>query len=42
MRELIVASRNKGKVAEIKELLDDLKQFGIKELVRSGRIAIAK
>jgi len=27
---------------EIKELLDDLRQFGIKELVRSGRIAISK
>lgn len=27
---------------EIRELLDSLKQFGIKELVRSGRIAIAK
>ena len=26
----------------IKELLDGLKQFGIKELVRSGRIAISK
>ncbi len=26
----------------IKELLEGLKQFGIKELVRSGRIAIAK
>lgn len=31
-----------GGQAEIKELLDCLKQFGIKELVRSGRIAIAK
>ena len=27
---------------EIKELLDNLRQFGIKELVRSGRIAISK
>lgn len=27
---------------EIMELLDGLKQFGIKELVRSGRIAISK
>jgi len=31
-----------GEQDEIKELLDSLKQFGIKELVRSGRIAIAK
>ncbi len=31
-----------GDQDEIKELLDGLKQFGIKELVRSGRIAIAK
>ena len=31
-----------GDQEEIKELLDGLKQFGIKELVRSGRIAIAK
>ncbi len=31
-----------GNQDEIKELLDGLKQFGIKELVRSGRIAIAK
>ena len=27
---------------EIKELLDNLGQFGIKELVRSGRIAISR
>ncbi len=27
---------------EIKKLIDDLKQFGIKELARSGRIAMAK
>jgi acetolactate synthase-1/3 small subunit len=31
-----------GDQDEIKELLDGLKQFGIKELVRSGRIAISK
>ena len=31
-----------GSQEEIKELLDSLKQFGIKELARSGRIAIAK
>jgi len=31
-----------GNQDEIRELLDGLKQFGIKELVRSGRIAIAK
>jgi acetolactate synthase-1/3 small subunit len=31
-----------GDQAEIKGLLDDLKQFGIRELVRSGRIAISK
>ena len=31
-----------GDQDEIKALLDGLKQFGIKELVRSGRIAIAK
>lgn len=31
-----------GDQNEIKELLDGLKQFGIKELVRSGRIAISK
>ncbi|MDP2981237.1 MAG: acetolactate synthase small subunit [Candidatus Omnitrophota bacterium] len=30
-----------GNQDEIKELLDGLKQFGIKELVRSGRIAIS-
>ena len=31
-----------GDQDEIKALLDGLKQFGIKELVRSGRIAISK
>lgn len=31
-----------GNQDEIGELLDSLKQFGIKELARSGRIAIAK
>nr|MBU1328243.1 acetolactate synthase small subunit [Candidatus Omnitrophota bacterium] len=31
-----------GDQDEIRELLNSLKQFGIKELVRSGRIAIAK
>ncbi|MDP2921745.1 MAG: acetolactate synthase small subunit [Candidatus Omnitrophota bacterium] len=31
-----------GDQTEIKALLDSLKQFGIKELVRSGRIAISK
>ena len=31
-----------GSQEEIKELLDSLKQLGIKELARSGRIAIAK
>lgn len=31
-----------GDQAEIKGLLEGLKQFGIKELVRSGRIAISK
>lgn len=31
-----------GDQNEIRELLDGLKQFGIKELVRSGRIAISK
>jgi len=31
-----------GDQNEIKGLLDGLKQFGIKELVRSGRIAISK
>ncbi len=31
-----------GDQAEIKNLLDALKYFGIKELVRSGRIAITK
>lgn len=31
-----------GDQDKIKELLDGLKQFGIKELVRSGRIAISK
>ncbi len=31
-----------GDQNEIKDLLDGLKQFGIKELVRSGRIAISK
>jgi acetolactate synthase-1/3 small subunit len=29
-----------GEQDEIKQLLDDLKQFGIKELVRTGRIAM--
>jgi acetolactate synthase-1/3 small subunit len=31
-----------GNQEEIKGLLDDFKQFGIKELVRSGRIAMAE
>ncbi len=31
-----------GDQDEIKTLLEELKQFGIKELVRSGRIAISK
>lgn len=31
-----------GDQDEIRELLNSLKQFGIKELVRSGRIAISK
>ncbi|MFA5389340.1 MAG: acetolactate synthase small subunit [Candidatus Omnitrophota bacterium] len=31
-----------GDQDEIRELLDSLKQFGVKELVRSGRIAISK
>jgi len=31
-----------GTQDEIRELLDSLKQFGVKELVRSGRIAISK
>jgi len=31
-----------GSQDEIKELLDSLKQFTVKELVRSGRIAMAK
>ena len=31
-----------GDQDEIRELLDSLRQFGIKELARSGRIAIAK
>jgi acetolactate synthase I/III small subunit len=30
-----------GEQQQIKELLDDLKEFGIKELVRTGRIAMA-
>lgn len=30
-----------GEQQEIKQLLNDLEQFGIKELVRTGRIAIA-
>lgn len=29
-----------GEQAEIKQLLDDLKEFGIKELVRTGKIAV--
>ncbi|HOX54435.1 MAG: acetolactate synthase small subunit [Candidatus Omnitrophica bacterium] len=31
-----------GEQAQIKQLLDDLNKFGIKELVRTGRIAITK
>lgn len=30
-----------GEQSQIKELLEDLSQFGIKELVRSGRLAVA-
>jgi acetolactate synthase-1/3 small subunit len=30
-----------GEQEQIKELLDDLKTFGIKELIRTGRIAMA-
>lgn len=30
-----------GEQSEIKEILDELKDFGIKELVRSGRLAMA-